>query len=243
MLVLRSLIFNSVFFVYHTSLVLILTALLPFPRRLSQGVVRFWTEGVGLGLKMIIGLDVDFRGLDHLPEGPCIIVSKHQSAWDTFVFYLLVKDPNYILKKELTQIPLWGWCALKCGAISVDRSGGGAALKKVVRDTQDRIAKGRQVVIFPEGTRTVPGTRQEYFPGVASLYLHNEAPVIPVALNSGLFWGRRSFVKKPGVITLEILPPMPRGLKSREFMTELESRIETASDKLIAEAEGQIPGI
>jgi len=241
MTVLRSLAFNAIFLVYHLVLVLVLTALLAFPRGWSQGVVRLWTKGVEWGLKIIIGLDVDIRGREHLPVGPCVIVSKHQSAWDTFVFYSLVSDPNYILKKELTDIPLWGWCALNCGAISVDRSGGAASLKKMVRDTEDRIAKGRQVVIFPEGTRTPPGTRREYHPGVAAIYAKTQAPVVPVALNSGLFWGRRSFNKKPGVITLEFLPPLPPGLKRRDFMAELESRIEGATDRLVAEARERFP--
>lgn len=243
MLVLRSLIFNAVFLVYHLPLVLMLTALIPFPRGWSQGVVRVWTKGGKAILKGIVGLDVEFRGLHNLPEGPCVIVSKHQSAWDTFAFYLLVDDPNYIIKKELARIPFWGWCALSCGAISVDRSGGGSALKQLLRDTRDRLAKGRQVVIFPEGTRTEPGKRLDYFPGVAAIDGHTDAPVVPVALNSGLFWGRRSFLKKPGVITIEILPPMAKGLKRRVFMEDLESRIEAASDALMNEARGRFPGL
>ncbi len=236
MIVFRSLVFNTLFLAYHLALVLALTALLPFPRPWSQGVARLWTEGVGVGLRLVIGLDVEIRGREHLPIGPCVIVCKHQSAWDTFVFYSLVSDPNYILKKELTDIPLWGWCALKCGAISVDRSGGAQALKKMVRDTEDRVAKGRQVVIFPEGTRIPPGEQREYHPGVAAVYARTKAPVVPVALNSGLFWGRRSFQKKPGVITLEFLPPMPPGLKRRQFMEDLRGRIEGATENLVAEA-------
>ena len=245
MIVFRSLVFNALFLAYHLALVVALTALLPFPRRWSQGVARLWTQGVGVGLRLVIGLDVEIRGREHLPIGPCVIVSRHQSAWDTFVFYSLVDDPNYILKKELTDIPLWGWCALKCGAISVDRSGGAQALKKMVRDTEDRIARGRQVVIFPEGTRTPPGEQREYHPGIAAIYARIDvpggAPVVPVALNSGLFWGRRSFQKKPGVITLEFLPSMPPGLKRRQFMEELRGRIEGATEKLAAEARERFP--
>ena len=243
MLIFRSVLFNAVFLVYHLALILGLTALIPFPRVWSQGVVRVWTIGVKAILKVIVGLDVEFRGLQNLPQGPCVIVSKHQSAWDTFAFYVLLDDPNYILKKELTRIPFWGWCALSCGAISVDRSGGGSALKQLLRDTKDRLAKGRQVVIFPEGTRTAPGVRKEYFPGVAAIDGYTEVSVVPVALNSGLFWGRGSFLKKPGVITIEILPPMPKGLKRRQFMADLERRIEGASDKLMDEARERFPGL
>jgi len=241
MTVLRSLLFNTFALLFHGVLIIGLTFLLPFPRPWAQMVVRLWTKALVVALKVIVGLDYEVRGLENLPDGPAVIVSKHQSAWDTFVFYLFASDPNYILKKELTDIPFWGWCARKCGAISVDRDGGGVALKKMVRDTQDRIAQGRQVIIFPEGTRSAPGAHHPYQPGAAAVYARAEAPVIPVALNSGLFWGRRSFKKQPGVITIEIMPPMPKGLKRREFMAELETRIEGATDKLIDEAKARFP--
>ncbi|MDA0305259.1 MAG: lysophospholipid acyltransferase family protein [Proteobacteria bacterium] len=239
MIVLRSIAFNIFFFVFHLALVMVMTMLLAFPRRLEQRVVRLWTHLLGKALKTIVGLDIEIRGRENLPPGAIVIVSKHQSAWDTFVFYTLVDDPNYILKKELIDIPFWGWCAAKCGAIGVDRDGGASALKKMVRDTQDRIGKGRQVIIFPEGTRAKPGKRHPYHPGIAAIYGHTDAPVIPVALNSGLFWGRGSFVKYPGVVTIEFLSPMPAGLKRREFMIDLERRIEGASDALLAEAKAK----
>ncbi|MBT3307658.1 MAG: 1-acyl-sn-glycerol-3-phosphate acyltransferase [Alphaproteobacteria bacterium] len=239
MTVLRSLGFNLVFFSYHLLLVFILTLLLVFPRRWSQAATKAWTRGAVVVLKTMIGLDFEVKGAP--PEGPCIIVSKHQSAWDTFVFYLLLDDPNYVLKKELTRLPIWGWCALKCGAISVDRSGGGAALKQLVRDVETRMIDGRQVIIFPEGTRTAPGERRDYQPGVAAVYARTQSPVVPVALNSGLFWGRRSFRKKSGTITVQFLEPMPQGLKRREFMAELETRMETATDALIDGANTRFP--
>lgn len=237
----RSILFNLFFFFFHLVLVVVMTLLLPFPRRLEQRVVRVWTGLLGWSLKALVGLDIEIRGRENLPSGAVVIVSKHQSAWDTFVFYTLVDDPNYILKKELMDIPFWGWCAAKCGAIGVDRDGGGSALKKMVRDTQDRLDKGRQVILFPEGTRSKPGSRLPYHPGIAAMYNHTQAPVIPVALNSGLFWGRGSFIKYPGVVTIEFLAPLPPGLKRREFMAELESRIETASDALIVEAKEKFP--
>ena len=237
----RSIAFNLFFLVFHFGLVVVMTMLLAFPRRLEQRVVRIWTHGLGLGLKAIVGLDIEIRGRENLGSGAAVYVSKHQSAWDTFVFYTLVDDPNYILKKELVDIPFWGWCATKCGAIGVDRDGGVGALKKMVRDTEDRLSKGRQVIIFPEGTRAEPGSQHPYHPGIAAIYAHTKAPVIPVALNSGLFWGRRSFIKYPGVVTIEILPAMPPGLKRRAFMADLERRIEGASDALLAEAKAKYP--
>ncbi|MBI2978289.1 MAG: 1-acyl-sn-glycerol-3-phosphate acyltransferase [Rhodospirillales bacterium] len=215
--------------------------LLPLPRRWMQATVRLWTQTIRFGLHHIVGLDFEARGLEHRPAGAAVIACKHQSAWDTFVFYLLLNDPNYIMKTELMRIPLWGWYARKCGAISVDRTGGAAALKKMVRDIEDRLARGRQVIVFPEGTRTAPGTRRPYQPGIAAIYKQTQAPVVPVAVNSGLFWGRRSFRKNPGVVTLQFLAPMPKGLKRDAFMAELEKRIETATDALVAEARARFP--
>jgi len=241
MIAFRSIVFNVFFFAFHLGLVVAMTLLLAFPRRWEQRLVRLWTNLLGKFLKMIVGLDIEIRGLNNLPPGPAVIVSKHQSAWDTFVFYTLVNDPNYILKKELMDIPFWGWCAAKCGAIGVDRDGGVSALKKMVRDTEDRLNKGRQVIIFPEGTRAKPGSRLPYHPGIAAIYGHTKSPVVPVALNSGLFWGRDSFVKYPGVVTVKFLGPMPPGQKRREFMADLESQIESASDALMAEAREKYP--
>jgi 1-acyl-sn-glycerol-3-phosphate acyltransferase len=220
-------------------LVVGLSFLLIFPRIFSQTVTRIWTKGATVLMQCLLGLDFEVRGTP--PKGPCIIVSKHQSAWDTFFFYLLLKDPNYVLKKELAMIPIWGWCALKCGAISVDRAGGMASLKKLVRDVQDRMSARRQVVIFPEGTRTPPGVCLQYQPGVAAIYGSTTSAVVPVALNSGLFWGRRSFGKCSGVITVHFLDPMPQGLKRREFMAELEIQIESATTTLISEAKSRFP--
>ena len=239
----RSVLFNVFFMVLHAALVVGMVALLPFPRRWMQVTVRLWTNVLRAGLKLIVDLDLEVRGRGNLPQGACVIASKHQSALDTFVFYLLLKDPNYVMKKELMRIPVWGWHARKCGAISIDRDGGAGALKQMLRDTEDRMAGGRQVIIFPEGTRTAPGTRHPYNPGIAAVYTRIKAPVVPVALNSGLFWGRRSFNKKPGVITVEFLPPMPPGLDRGPFMSELENRIETATEKLVAEAKTRFPHV
>ncbi|MFQ5765066.1 MAG: lysophospholipid acyltransferase family protein [Rhodospirillales bacterium] len=237
----RSFLFNGFFFVFHLALVVGMLVLLPLPRRWMQATVKLWTSRLRVGLQFILGLGFEVRGRENLPTGPCVFASKHQSAWDTFVFYLLVDDPNYVIKKELARFPVWGWHALKCGAIAVDRSGGAQALKRMVRDVEDRVARGRQVIIFPEGTRVAPGARRPYNPGIAAIYAHTKAPVIPVALNSGLFWGKRSFHKKPGVITVQFLPAMPEGLDRRRFMEELENRIETTTDALVAEAQARFP--
>jgi 1-acyl-sn-glycerol-3-phosphate acyltransferase len=239
----RSLLFNLYFFLWTALILLSAWVLLPFPRTAQQWVVTMWGKGKRLGLKVFVGIGWQVRGRENIPDGPAIIASKHQSAWDTSIFHGVLSDPVYVLKKELTSIPFWGWSARKCEALVVDRAGGASALKELVRGTRASIEKGRQVIIFPEGTRTVPGQRNPYFPGIAAMYAQAKAPVVPVAVNSGLFWGRRSFVKNSGVITIEFLPPIPPGLDRRAFMAELEERIEAASERLRMEAEEKFPAI
>jgi 1-acyl-sn-glycerol-3-phosphate acyltransferase len=241
MIAVRSFLFNVVALILHIFLLIGMLVLLPLPRPWMQKTVRLWTLTMKIGLLWIVGLDFEARGLENRPKGAALYVSKHQSAWDTFAFYLLLDDPNYTMKTELRRIPLWGWYADKCGAVFIDRAGGAGALKRLVRDVQDRLARGRQVIIFPEGTRTAPGARRPYLPGVAAIYSTTTAPVVPVAVNSGLFWGRRSFAKQPGRVTVEFLPAMPQGLARDAFMAELERRIETATDALVAEARARFP--
>ncbi len=237
MLVLRSLLFNLYYFGSFILAPLVLWVCLPLPRPYMQRGVRLWVKGLRLGLKWIVGLVYQVRGLENVPEGAAIFACKHQSAWETTAFYILADDPAYVLKKELLSIPFWGWVARKAKAIGVDRAGGVGALKRMVKESLAVLDANRQVIIFPEGTRMAPGETKPYYPGIAALYANTEAPVVPVALNSGLFWGRRRFIKRPGVITLEFLPPMPRGLDRREFMAELQARIETASERLRTEVQ------
>jgi 1-acyl-sn-glycerol-3-phosphate acyltransferase len=149
MIFIRSILFNAFFLIFHLFLVVGMLVLLPFPRRWMQATVRLWTNVLGAGLNLIVGLDIEVRGLEKLPRSAAVIACKHLSAWDTFVFYRLARDPNYVMKKELMDMPVWGWHARKCGAISVDRDGGPGALKQMVRDTEDRLSDGRQVIIFP----------------------------------------------------------------------------------------------
>lgn len=236
----RSILYNVFLFGSLSLFLLGAVFMIPGPVRPLERAMVWWTHVARRGLKAIVGLDHEIRGLENLPDGPIILASKHQSAWDTMVFLWLFERPVYIVKKELLSIPFWGWCARRSGHIPVDRAGGGAALKQMVRDTLAALADGRQVVIFPEGTRTAPGRRRPYHPGIAALYSRAAVPVVPVALNSGVFWGRRSFQKRPGTIVLEFLPPIEPGLDRKTFVNELQTRIETASDRLIAET-GLLP--
>jgi 1-acyl-sn-glycerol-3-phosphate acyltransferase len=199
---------------------------------------RLWARGVMALLARLVGLRHQVRGSGHLPTGPVVLAAKHQSAWDTVIFYLLFDGPVYVLKKELLAIPIAGWYLRRVGMVGVDRRGGAPALKAMIAGVEAALADGRAVVIFPEGTRTAPGERRPYYPGVAALYTRLGAPVVPVALNSGLFWPRRAFLKRPGRIALEFLPPMAPGLGRRAFTAELERRIEYACARLAAAGPG-----
>ncbi len=239
MIVARSIAFNLALIVWLILTLPAMVVFLPFPRRVMQRVVHAWTSGPLTAMKWIAGLDFQVLGQENKPSGAALIACKHQSVWETLIFHALYSDAVYIVKKELLSIPFWGWYMRKCGSISVDRSGGSQALKEMLRKSRAALAEGRQVIIFPEGTRTAPGQSLPYNPGVAALYAMTEAPVAPVALNSGLFWGRRKFLKYPGAITIEFLPLMPPDLDRRAFLAELEKRIETATERLVAKAKSQ----
>ncbi len=217
--------------------------LLLAPRRWVMRFGRFWARCVLALLRTIVGLDGEIRGQEHIPSGPSIIAMKHQSAWDTLILPVILDDFAAVVKRELLWVPFYGWYAARAGSIAIDRRGGAGALRHMVRGARQAVAAGRPVVIFPEGTRTAPGQRLTYQPGVAALYQALQLPVVPAAVNSGLFWGRRSFVKRPGHITLAFLEPIPPGLPRARLMSELESRIEAATAALESEAgNGQSAG-
>jgi len=242
MAMLGSLLFNLAFYLWTAVVVLFLclpALLLPYPAIYAVG--RLWVRGTLLLLRLLTGLSHRVVGLENARRGQAIYAAKHQSSWDTLVLALYLDKPAYVLKRELLFIPLFGACLLKAGHIAVDRTGRAAALRRMLATAKARRAQRRDILIFPEGTRVAPGRHKPYQPGVAALYGALDLPVVPVALNSGLFWSRRSFTKKPGVITLEFLPPIPPGLARRAFMAELETRLETASRRL-AEAPLTPPG-
>jgi 1-acyl-sn-glycerol-3-phosphate acyltransferase len=192
-------------------------------------------RGIHAGLRVLIGLTYEVRGTERLPATPAIIASKHQSAWETLTLHLLVHDLAVGLKHELTRVPLLGWYFVKGGAIRIDRGGAARALRSLVEGARRAAARGCSILIFPEGTRRAPDDPPDYKPGVAALYEALHLPVVPVALNSGLFWGRRSFLKRPGRVVVEFEEPIPPGLARRQLMAELERRTETATARLVAE--------
>jgi 1-acyl-sn-glycerol-3-phosphate acyltransferase len=234
MIFIRSLLFNVAFYLWTTVMFLLSLPALLLPAGAVWGLGRVWVCGTVLLLRIFVGLTHEVRGLAHRLPGAALYAVKHQSAWDTLVFALLLDRPAIVLKQELLNLPLFGWYMRKCRMIPVDRKGRATALKRMAADARDRASAGRPILIFPEGTRVAPGQRRPYQPGAAALYGALGLPVVPVALNSGLFWGRRSFHKLPGRIVVEFLPPIAPGLDRRIFMAELEAAIETASDRLAA---------
>lgn len=231
---LRSALFNAFFFGFSASYAALLLPLLVLPRSWLLQPIRFWARMIVAMLRPLCGIRVRVTGREHLPEsGAALIAAKHQSAFDTVVWLWLLPDPAYVLKRELLDIPVWGWLARGTGMIAVDRLAGASAMRHLLRAGQKAAAEGRQMVIFPEGTRVAPGERAPYQPGVAALAAATGLPVIPVATDSGVLWGRRSFHKLPGTITVAVLPPLPAGLRRDELLHRLEAAIEPETRRLL----------
>ncbi|WP_282607435.1 1-acyl-sn-glycerol-3-phosphate acyltransferase [Pelagibius sp. Alg239-R121] len=232
MIVLRSFIFNALFFGWSTIYLTVCLPILLLPPRASSQVGKIWTRTTFALLKFICKLDYEVIGLENLPDAPFIVASKHQSAWETMVFSVLLDHPCFIMKRELNWIPLFGWFTARSGAIGIDRSGGASELKRLIALSREIVAEKRPIIIFPEGTRVPPTQQIPYQPGVAALYGQLKIPVVPVALNSGYFWRRRAFAKRPGKVTLEFLPAIPPGLPRKEFLPRLVDSIESACTRL-----------
>jgi 1-acyl-sn-glycerol-3-phosphate acyltransferase len=234
--VLRSLAFAAAFYV-ATALFLVLgSPLLLGPRRWAMAGLRLHGLTCVWLLRIVAGTRLEVRGRENLPAGPCLVAAKHQSAWDTFGLIPLFRDPAVVLKAELALIPLYGWFCRKFEHIIVSRERAAVALKAMLSTSRERIAQGREIVIFPEGTRTPPGAPPDYKPGIVALYEALGQTCVPIALNSGLYWPRRSLLRYPGTIVVEFLEPIPPGLDRRTFRALVERRIEEASLRLIKEA-------
>jgi 1-acyl-sn-glycerol-3-phosphate acyltransferase len=222
---------------YGTLSVMALLALFTLlgPRDWTLAWVRSWMRAVQWGARAIMGVRVEFRGLEHLPKGAGLIAGKHQSTLDTISPFLLLGYPGYVLKQELLKLPVYGQLARRSDMIGVDRDAGSKALKQMVADARRILAQGRSIIIFPEGTRQVPGAAPDYKPGVAALYRELGLPCTPMATNSGHHWPAHGKAYTPGLVVFEFLEPIPAGLKRAEFMRELEERIEGATARLASE--------
>jgi 1-acyl-sn-glycerol-3-phosphate acyltransferase len=237
-IILRSIAFNVLFYV---NTVLYLIAALPtffMPYRAIIAVAKSWGRTNLWLLRVVAGIDNEIRGLERLPKGPIIVASKHQSAWETFALLPLFENPVFILKRELQWIPIFGWLTIKGRMVPVDRGKGSAALSAMTERARVELADNRQLIIFPEGTRRAPGAEPRYKFGVAHLYTAEGVPCVPIALNSGLFWPRRSILRLPGTVIVDILEPIQPGLGKDEFFKRLQSELEAATARVIVEGRG-----
>ncbi len=237
MLQIRSLAFNAAF---YASLIVQMILWTPIyflsPRKRAWFIPRFWSRSSLWLYEKIARTRSDITGLENLPEGSFILAPKHQSFWDTIAFFPYLDDPLYILKRELTWIPFFGWYVKKMRMIPVDRGSRVKALHSIVTGAQKAIAEGRQILIYPEGTRRAPGAPPEYKYGIVHLYQALNLPVLPIAHNAGLYWPRRRFLRYPGTIRCRVLPPIPAGLPKDEFLRRLIEATETACDELLVAA-------
>jgi 1-acyl-sn-glycerol-3-phosphate acyltransferase len=231
-LILRSLAFNLLFYVNLILHVIVAIPTYALPRRAFMAVAKSWGRTTN-ALMWVAGIRVDLRGLEKIPPGSLLVASKHQSVWETAALLPLFDDPAYVFKRELGWIPIFGWYAIKSRMIPVDRGARPGAATGMIARAKEEVARGRQIVIFAEGTRTAPGAPPAYKRGAARLYTALGVPCVPIALNSGLYWPRRKFLRYPGTIVLEVLDPIPPGLTAEEFSAQLEDAIETATNRLI----------
>jgi 1-acyl-sn-glycerol-3-phosphate acyltransferase len=240
MLAVRSLLFNAAFYANLILWMLVATPLLLAPRMALMRVAQAWGRSNLWLLRTIAGTRLELRGRERIPPGGLLVAAKHQSLWETFALATLFDDPAFVLKRELTWIPLFGWFLRKADMVSVDRRAGSNALRDMTRRARDEVARGRQLLIFPEGSRRPPGADPAYKYGIVHLYEKLAVPCLPVALNSGLFWPRRRFIRRPGTIVVEILEPIPPGLPRDEFFRAVTQQIEAASTRLLAEGQAQL---
>ena len=240
LLILRSALFNVLFYLNLFVHFIVAIPTLVMPRIAIIKVAMFWGITNNWLLRAICGIKVEYRGVEKIPPGALLVASKHQSLWETFALLWLFSDPAFILKRELQWIPFFGWYAMKASMIPVDRGRRGQALADMTDRARIELARGRQIVIFPEGTRRAPGAEPSYKFGIVHLYGETGMTCLPIALNSGLFWPRRSFLRYPGTIVAEILDPIAPGLSKDEFAARLQQDVEAATARLIAEGEREL---
>jgi 1-acyl-sn-glycerol-3-phosphate acyltransferase len=235
----RSLLFNVLFYVNIIVRMIVALPTILLPRSFLLGVLRRYARSSLWLLRVTCGVTVEWRGREKIPEGACIVACKHQSFWETFALFEVLRDPTYVLKRELMWLPLFGWLARKARMIPIDRGTRVTALGRMAAAARRETEGSRQIVIFPEGTRQAPGAAPRYLSGVAYLYSETGLACVPVALNSGLYWPRRSLLRFPGTVLVEVLDPIAPGLDKRAFLARLQSVIEDATTRLVAEGRKQ----
>lgn len=228
---------------------LVLSPTLPFLRLTNassakvRAVSQLWANGIVFLLKYVIGLRYQERGRANVPAGPCIIACNHQSLWETVTLSAIFPEASIVAKKELIDIPIVGWYLYKYPMILVDRDAGRNALRQIVEETGRAVGEGRKVLLFPQGTRqSIDEPLRFHSAGVCALYTGLDLPVVPAAHNSGLFWGKKTWMIRGGLITVSYLPPIPPGLKRKEFQETMERQIADETARLLRKAEATAIG-
>src|SRR5271169_2055507 len=230
---LRSLVYNVLFYALLVFWIIVAIPTFLMPPRVFMGVAKTWGRSSIWLMGVVCRTRAEYRGLEKIPKGPLVVASKHQSMWETFALLQFFDQPLFILKRELKWIPLFGWYLIKADMIGVNRAAGGRSLLDMARRAGEEVRRGRQLIIFPEGTRTAVGAPPHYKTGVAQIYADCGVTCVPVALNSGLFWPRRTFMRYPGTLVVEFLDPLPPGLSRREFIARISGVIEDATNRLV----------
>lgn len=243
MLVTRSLIFNALFYLNLVVLMIVGLPAMLFGRRAVFALARLWGMTSVWLLDAICGLKLEYRGVENIPAGALLVAAKHQSFLETFALVRYAPDFAIILKRQLTYVPLFGLYLTVSQQIAIDRGRGRQALQQIVAAAKPIFAAGRQVFIYPEGTRRAPGAPPKYKQGATALYVESGVPCLPVAVNTGLFWRRHSFLRRPGVAVIEYLPVIEPGLGRDAFSERLEATIEAACARLNAEALANDPSL
>lgn len=232
-LLIRSVAFNIAFFAWAFISAVLFIPFFIISEKATQKVGKPWAWFSLILARVFCGIKYEVRGRENIQNIPVIYASKHQSAWDTLIFLTLLPNVAYVLKKELLRLPFWGWYLWRMKMIAIDRKAGASTIKQLIRDGKTALAENRPIVIFPEGTRTKPNAAPDYHSGITAMYSTLGVPVVPIALNSGVYWGKNAFFKKSGTIIIEFLPPIPAGLPKKQFAEQLQNEIESASNRLI----------
>lgn len=241
----RSTLFNIAFIAVTLVMMLVTLPTTFMPRRVAMHTVRLWVYSVYALERFILNLDYEIRGLEHLPKGrACLVAAKHQSAYETMKLHIIFDDPAIVLKRELLSIPMWGRFLKKIDPIAIDRGNREEAVKSLLAGVENMKGQARPIVIFPQGTRVhydATADEKPYKAGIAKMYASSGLPIVPMALNTGLFWPRGSWTKRPGKIIFEFLPPIAPGIPQEDVMKTLTPQLESTSNALREEARARYP--
>ncbi len=242
----RALVANTVFYTNATVWLIACLPILLGPAHLSERALKAFTKTTIVLLRLFVGIRWEIQGLENIPkdglaQAGCIIASKHQSTWETFGLIPYVDRPTFILKKELMSIPLVGWYLAKIGMIPIERSRNAAALREMTKAAKQAMKDGRQLIIFPEGTRRPVDAPPDYKSGIAHMYKQLGVPLVPAALNSGLFWPRNTMQRYPGLLTIKLMNAIPSGEDPRAVQIQLQELIEVETNRLVATERARNP--